>query len=282
MPDYNDWDALFYLTWYQPRQINLVYRILNGLKIEGTDRNILGVNNHKIRIVDFGCGCLATNVAVAMVAADLAAQECHVPEIEIDNIDISPAMILVGERIWELFQNKMRVPAKHPIRNVFDRVTYKTHTALSLLRESSPNTLCYVTAIHCVYEKSCSLVARNLKDLVRRFKPNGLFLTTHASKSDVFKKVAPHRQMDIQQYDILYNGPIDSWFSGEIDMITKWRRSLYESHLNPSESNTPDGVDYGYIKKYLSNPVKWDANDSEILCTHIAICMKQAHCVLPA
>ena len=265
MPDYNDWDALFYLTWYQPRQVNLVYSILNGLKIDGTDRNILGADIDKIRVIDFGCGCLATNIAVAVAAAGLAAQERHVPEIEIDCIDISPAMILVGERIWELFQNKMRVPHKHPIRSVLDRITYKTHSSFSSIGEPSPNTHCYVTAIHCAYERSHRLVRRNLQDLVLRFNPSGLILTTHLSKSDILEKVTPRRQMNRQNYDILYNGPIDSWFSGETNMITKWRRALYENHLRPSESNSPDGVDYDYIRKYLSNPVKWDSNDSEVL-----------------
>lgn len=265
MPDYNDWDALFYLTWYQPRQVNLVYSILNGLKIDGTDRNILGAENYKIRVIDFGCGCLVTNIAVAMAAADLTAQERHVPEIEIDCIDISPAMILVGERIWELFQNKMRVPHKHPIRSVFDRITYKTHSSLSSIGEPSPNTHCYVTAIHCAYEQSHSLVRRNLQELVRRFNPIGLILTTHLSKSEFLEKVTPRRQMERQHYDILYRGPIDSRFSGETNMITKWRSELYMNHLRPSESNSPDGVDYDYIRKYLSNPVKWDSNDSEVL-----------------
>lgn len=265
MPDYNDWDALFYLTWYQPRQVNLVYSMLNGLKIDGTDRNILGSDRCKIRVLDFGCGCLATNIAVAIAAADLAAQNYHVPIIEIDNIDISPAMILVGERIWELFQNKMRVPHKHPIRSIFDRVTYKTHSSLSSLGEPSPDTHCYVTAIHCAYEQSHSLVRRNLQDLVRRFNPTGLFLTTHLSKSDILEKVTPRRQMDKQHYELLYNGPIVSWFSGEANKITKWRRTLLENHLRPSESNSPDGVDYDYIRKYLSNPVQWDSNDCEVL-----------------
>lgn len=270
MPDYNDWDALFYLTWYQPRQINLVYSMLKGLKIDGTDRNILGADRYKIRVIDFGCGCLATNIAVAVAAADMAAQDCHVPVIEIDNIDKSPAMILVGERIWELIQHKMRFPAKHPTRkhpicSVFDRVTYKTHSSLSSLGEPSPDTHCYVTAIHCAYEQSHLLLRRNLQDLVSRFNPTGLFLTTHLSKSDVLEKVTPRRQMVGQHYDILYNGPIVSSFSGEASKITKWRRALFENHLRPSVSNSPDGVDYDYIRKYLRNPVQWDSNDSEVL-----------------
>ena len=47
-PDYDcEWVALFYLTWYQPRQINLVYSYLDCRKVELPER---------LQVVDLGCG----------------------------------------------------------------------------------------------------------------------------------------------------------------------------------------------------------------------------------
>ena len=263
MPEYNDWDALFYPTWYQPRQVNLVYSILNGIKIDGTDRGIFGNGDEKIRVIDFGCGCLATNIAVAIAASDLATQDCQVPEIVIDNIDNSPEMIHVGKRIWESFQDKMRVQVKHPICSIFDKINYETHTSLSTLNDPSPSTLCYLTSIHCAYRQSLYRIRKNLVDLIHRFKPIGLFLTTHSSKKKVLEKVTPY-QVNFQ-YDLIHSGTIDSWFSGQASLITKWRRELYERNLRPPESSSPNSVDYDFIRKYLSNQVKWDSDDSETL-----------------
>ena len=33
-PDYNEWDALFYLTWYQPRQINLTQLVASQFSLK--------------------------------------------------------------------------------------------------------------------------------------------------------------------------------------------------------------------------------------------------------
>ena len=34
-PDYNEWDALFYLTWYQPRQVNLTQLVASHVFAKG-------------------------------------------------------------------------------------------------------------------------------------------------------------------------------------------------------------------------------------------------------
>ena len=265
MPNYDDWDALFYPTWYQLRQVNLVYSILSGIKINGTDQGIFGIGDENTRIIDFGCGCLATNIAVAMAAADLVARDHHVPEIEIDNIDNSPEMILVGERIWESFQNKLRVSSSHSICSAFDKINYKTHNSISTLRNPSSHTKCYVTAIHCAYAQSSFLIRKNLEDIMRRYNPSGLLLTTHSSKKEVLRSVTPYQVGDKQRFNIIHTGPVSFRYKDRASMITKWRHDLYEKHLTPPEANSPNEINYGYIRQYLRNPVKWDFDDSETI-----------------
>lgn len=259
VPNFDDWDALFYLTWYQPRQVNLVYSVLNELKINGTDKSILGSRDDIIHIIDYGCGCLATNIAAAIAAADLVAQDCHVPKIKIDNIDISPAMILVGERIWELFQNNMRVRTNHPICSVFDRFSYVTHSSLCTLKELSPDTTCYVTAIHSAYETTIQQTKLDIDRLVRRFSPVGLFFTSHSSKAEVLERVSSGSVK--KHYDEIPNdGPKNPLFAGDVGEVSKWRSSLLDKSFTSRDSDYQD-LDYGFVRKYLSNPVKWDFND---------------------
>ncbi|MYA62800.1 MAG: hypothetical protein F4X94_09540 [Dehalococcoidia bacterium] len=84
MPQYDDrWVALFYLTWYQPRQINTVYRMLRGYLIR---EDIVG---SELLIVDFGCGALATQFGVALAFADLAQLRKPIPRINILLMDSS-------------------------------------------------------------------------------------------------------------------------------------------------------------------------------------------------
>ena len=66
-PEYNEWDALFYLTWYQPRQINLALTILPGLYEDA--RTDLGAN-FSLHIIDVGYGALAIQFAMAILATE--------------------------------------------------------------------------------------------------------------------------------------------------------------------------------------------------------------------
>ena len=59
-PEYNEWEALFYLTWYQPHQINLALAIV---------RYFL-TTPQPLHIIDLGCGALATQVAMAVAVAE--------------------------------------------------------------------------------------------------------------------------------------------------------------------------------------------------------------------
>ena len=69
-PDYDDpMVALLYLTWYQPKQINLAYTIIKKLlEIKGSDRLVLS-DSGRLHVVDFGCGSLAMQFAVALVVS---------------------------------------------------------------------------------------------------------------------------------------------------------------------------------------------------------------------
>ena len=70
-PDYDsDWVVLFYLTWYQPRQVHLAYAAL---------RQYVSANNPPQCVVDYGCGALAVQLAlaIALTEEDCAGAAVH-------------------------------------------------------------------------------------------------------------------------------------------------------------------------------------------------------------
>ena len=70
VPDYHDpWTAVFYLTWYQPRQVNLIYSHLKS----SNARLPQG-----LRVVDLGCGFLGDNVRIGCLRSNKrAARAAH-------------------------------------------------------------------------------------------------------------------------------------------------------------------------------------------------------------
>lgn len=92
VPDYDDpWTAVFYLTWFQPRQVNLIYSHLK----RSNERLPQG-----LRVVDLGCGCSATMFALAVFAATSGQHEAR---ISVHGLDPSRAMRQLGLQLWGAF-----------------------------------------------------------------------------------------------------------------------------------------------------------------------------------
>ena len=85
MPKYADrWVALFYLTWYQPRQINIAYRMVKGyLNEDSIDES------NELFVVDFGCGAFAMQFGTALAFADIAQLGKSTPKIKVLSTDSS-------------------------------------------------------------------------------------------------------------------------------------------------------------------------------------------------
>ena len=96
-PDYHDpWTAVFYLTWFQPRHVNLIYSHLK----RSNERLPQG-----LRVVDLGCGCSATMFALAVFAATSGQHEAR---ISVHGIDPSRAMRTLGSQLWVRFSKLIR------------------------------------------------------------------------------------------------------------------------------------------------------------------------------
>ena len=261
MPEYNAWDALFYVTWYQPSQINLAYSIITEMQDQGV------ALDDKLHIVDFGCGALAMQFAVALAIADALRQGQSVSKIGIDLIDGSEHMIRLGKKIWRQF--KIEVDKESSLSRLAEAceiIKHRRNTPDSVKRQEWANN-CWISAIHAVYRQNKGVVKQELSTLVNTLSPNVCCTTTHNHKEGrnlLSELWTPNSK--------LYNSDWEqTWktkphFSGNLSRITKWRATLCERVLRQPVS----GIDDNLIRNFLSNskyPVTWQWRDAAIL-TH--------------
>ena len=272
IPDYDDWDALFYLTWYQPRQINLAYSVLTGIRsnLEFANkplwiRDVSPIENGKFYFIDFGCGCLATMFAVSIAAADSIAYGNRVSRIVIECIDNSSAMIDLGEKTWGRFVSFMKeMYPKHPICRIFDGlIRYNTHTEVNLydLETLPENTPCYLTAFHCAYEDNLDQIRSDLGSLVVQYNPDGVVLTTQAFKNEsrILRHCLPPTALGGYKEKLIHDH-VKTQFEGALGRVTDWRINLL-GILSQSKEEISLSCDYGLIQNYLTNAVEWNYNN---------------------
>ena len=104
MPEYNEWDALFYSLWYQPGHVNLAYTLARKIP---EDRNPLLTGRGSLRIVDFGCGALAMQFGLALAAAGTLRRYQTLVPITILSEDSSEPMKNLGWMLWYSFMGEI-------------------------------------------------------------------------------------------------------------------------------------------------------------------------------
>ena len=95
-PDYNsEWVALFYVTWYQPRQVHLAYAAL---------RQHVSAENPPQYVIDYGCGTWAVQFALAIALTE----EHDFGGTGVHGLDPSVPMKNMGERLWARFSEVLK------------------------------------------------------------------------------------------------------------------------------------------------------------------------------
>lgn len=252
MPNYDKWDALFYPAWYQPKQINIVCSVLRTPRRDGDIGGaIFKIADGRARFIDFGCGSLAMQFAVAIAAADYISQGGVLREIRIDSYDPKPEMVKVGKEIWREFVRHMKHLPKHPICKVFDLIQCETHAELDTLPDATdaPH---FLSAIHAVYEESP--VKDDLGSLVAKYDPVGFLFTTHVSSSRLLHSMSPIAGDVRYAKESIHIPNANVRFNGKLDALTKWRQDLCNSLL--VKRPLPPGT--GIVSDFLNNrPVEW-------------------------
>lgn len=220
-PDYNsEGTVLFYLTWYQPRQIFLAYSAL---------RHVVRKQNPPSRIIDYGCGASAVQIASSILAAELSllpaeklrraacSERSRTFPFAVHGIDPSEPMREISGFLWQNFKEKVeskvrdvnlslsrifqgsRGPAEHDsifeslldtMRSMTNSCRYPSYEAMRSHRRarhaSAPDD-CWLTAVHVAYES-------NLPDMeavfrrIRKEQEPSLEMVTFSRGSDTHLK----------------------------------------------------------------------------------------------
>ncbi len=266
-PDYTDeWLALAYLTWYQPRQINLVASICLHRK--------LSPSSGKFLVVDVGCGAFATLIGMAI---GLAMRGVDIPgEIVIHGVDPSETMKRMGkELLCELKRRTFEIGSNlGKLARLLDRTSIEYNfttledylTTPNLPSFSSYGTI-WLTITHAAYDhREEEYGAGTLKNHVDKLKEQirkervdaDLQHTTIVTGMDgaPVEHVAGGgngQTKDFTDCDL---------FKGNCSKITSLRRDMADALFPCFDDLALDDKRRKY-KKLLWKTVKWDLSSRE-------------------
>ena len=243
MPNYDDWDALFYSLWYEPGQINLAYTLTRLLPEE-----ISPLKNRmcNLQVVDFGCGALAMQFGLALAAADALEERGTVPSIAIVSQDESEPMKDIGRNIWQCFIEEI---AKYPGLNSLQEVC----KVMNFDDQGDPEAVCWLTAIHVAYRENAREVRTALTDRICEHKPAVVLATSHPQSAQSAFSPTDHGYTVKCEVVISREKLI---LGGEFRATTNFRASLHNNHIMGMVHFL--GEDNWFVRRYLrSYPTAW-------------------------
>lgn len=224
-PDYDDpWVALFYMTWYQPKQIQLVHFLMETLN----QMTSLTSRYSRLRLIDFGCGTFATKFAVAWLIGDMLENRNAPTTVAVDCYDPSRRMIELGNLLWRQFCNEIRdYPQLKSLNDATKMVKSRTFTSLGHLlssQDDGTDELQWLSAIHAVYEENSLEVSDNLLKIMTRSEPECGILSVHNDRyqSNLLEQVSP---FGINTYEVNQLQPV-SGIPHILHHITQWRHNV--------------------------------------------------------
>lgn len=250
IPKYKDeWVALCYLTWYQPSHINLAYSIIKSSGVPLEDR---------LHIVDFGCGALAMQFAVALSVADALDDGQSFDRVRVDSIDTSKPMIRIGKKLWKQFKVELaKTPNCRSLQLACKIVKPRVNKTIRRRGDH-----CWVSAIHAVYRKNLAKVQKALNNFVNDLIPSMWFTTTHSSNKSLLWAIWPKSdRIYKQQYKS--NSNLILRFNGSCEATSRWRRNLRD-HISavPCVIKKRNGDP---IRQFLNGYVSWNRLSVAIL-----------------
>ena len=222
-PDYNDpWIALFYLTWYQPKQIQLARALIE----ERNTNSLLIDNSQNLHVIDFGCGTLAMKFATAWAVAEALENREQISSVTVDSYDANPSMIRLGISLWDEFKAQIQnipnlVQLFKAINMIKGQCSTTNHTSTIKIDKSST---VWLSAIHTVYNNNTEQVKAELANLSHITNPNIGFLSGHDNPNQ------PHLLRQVSPFvNTQYNHrgrTLSPKYNDVLPGITQWRRSI--------------------------------------------------------
>ncbi len=203
---------LLYLLQYQAKQINLVYSVVKRMIFyrRATSRNdcrLITRDGGTLRIIDVGCGALATQFAAALAAADAIEAGERVAVIRVASRDNSRAMPALGWKMWREFKSAVKGdPDLESLQEAVERIRADRFDLVSApFPEARQDEDCWITAIHALYDDNKKAVADSLAQaFAANPNPDAAFLTTHNSKKSLMRGLGPFDKSLWTEFPQLY------------------------------------------------------------------------------
>ncbi len=190
---------LLYLLQYQAKQINLVYSVIKRMTLyrRALGRNACGLTTSgggRLRIIDVGCGALATQFAAALAAADAIEAGERVAAISVASRDNNPSMPALGWKMWKEFKLAVKDDsALASLQEAVERIHADCFERASApFPEARQDEDCWISAIHALYDDNKSDVRDSLaRAFAANPDPDAAFMTTHNSKKSLMRGLGP-------------------------------------------------------------------------------------------
>ena len=228
--------ALFYLTWYQPFQINSARSLLDRAIAERQESFAI---KSRLDIVDFGGGALAMEIGLALALLDAQQSDYSVPDINVMVVEPSEAMSSLGLKLWERFliSGGWDSIADPESRRV---TTYVGSSTLSIkvIDDLAGIEVCadadrWLVAMHAYYAEAEERINGDLSGIHRIFQPEFGVMTFHHASCDGIKSVSPFVEPGFP----VEISPLR--LSGALPLVSSWRRCLaYELGLQDEQRLT--------------------------------------------
>ena len=230
-PDYNDdWVALFYLTWHQAGQINLIHSLIEKLNQVRSSNTLIANYGRFLHVIDFGCGALAMQFAIAWAAAEALEGGADIESIRVESRDPALPMVRLGIQLWKEF--KLEISREKRLRELsyaseeVIKLRYGKPDSGLLFKDHQADAERWLSAIHTVYESNLEQVQQSLFLLANELEPtNSIMSCRNNSASNSFLVQAS--PFPVKPW---FEGPMISHINGLLPEVTLWRRSLNE-HL---------------------------------------------------
>ena len=223
-PAFNEWDALFYITDYQPGQINFALQVLEGMIQETPEGLGRDVPHH---IIDVGCGALAVQFAAAILATSYKVDGT---EFLVKGIETRTSMTNIGAILWNQFRALVdQCPELSDLSHACDALTKRAEVydsyASFCRAEVSPSHAdarpeCWLAALDPVFEANIDEIAVALQSVHERYSANvrlaacfELKLVIDCYVSDTGLQSKGHRKEALP-------------FRGKLPITSNWREVL--------------------------------------------------------
>lgn len=257
MPDYGPWDALFYLTWYQPSQINLAYTLARMIPA-GNNPLLTGEGN--LQVADFGCGALAMQFGLALAATRTISAHGVCPEITVESKDSSDSMVSLGRETWRRFVQEIGDTYKYPqledLRQACDAIRTKVQT-------QTPATTRWLTALHVAYEENAGEVGEAMDEVAAQWKPEVILVTARQIAEDW--AYSPRPDAGYSESTVTLEADVVEAVGGSLEATTAFRLGLHYSYSDKidrlAKSHREESISY-----FLLNQVRWNPTNFESVC----------------